>query len=121
MDYRLIYEDIMKTDPRVRFLTIFDTNGEIVYTGHREGVQNILSPEESMKSLQQAASAWKFRQELEPKLGRGLYALAVYEKIKRITVPLDDKHMAYITTEPDADHNKIIESLVRLSLSLEAE
>jgi hypothetical protein len=36
--------------------------------------------------------------------------LAEYEKIKRITMPLgDEQHLLYITTEPEADHSRIIE------------
>jgi hypothetical protein len=119
MDYRSVYEDIMKIDANIRFVTIFDTNGEVVYTGHREGIQNILTPEESKRSLEQAANTWKSRRELEPKLGKGRYVLAVYEKLKRITLPLDSEHLVYVTAEADADHKKIIDSLLTLKLSLE--
>lgn len=109
----------MEIDPSIRFVTIFNNKGDVVITGHRKGVQNILTAEESKKSLEQAANSWKFRHELEPKLGRGLYALAVYEKIKRITIPIDDEHLAYVTTEPDADHRRIIDSILRLGFSLD--
>ncbi len=44
MDYKRIYEDIMNTDPKIRLVTICDSNGEIMHSGHREGVQNLLSP-----------------------------------------------------------------------------
>ena len=119
MDYKSMYEDVMKIDPKIRFATIFDTNGNVMHTGHREGVQNLLTPEESKRSLEQAAAAWKSRHELEPKLGKGRYVLAVYEKLKRITLPLDNEHLVYVTTAPDADHKKIIDSLLTLKLSLE--
>ncbi|MEM2761058.1 MAG: hypothetical protein QXU32_13315 [Nitrososphaerales archaeon] len=118
MDYKTLYEEIMKIDAKIRFATIFDTDGNIAYTGHRQGIQNILSPEESKRSLDLAVGAWRTRHELEPKIGRGLYVLAVYEKLKRITMPLDSEHMLYVTTEPDADHKKIIDSLLTLKLSL---
>jgi hypothetical protein len=43
--------------------------------------------------------------------------LAEYEKLKRITMPLgDEKHLLYITTEPEADHSKIIERVGTLKL-----
>jgi hypothetical protein len=42
-------------------------------------------------------------------MGKGKYVLAEYEKIKRITMPLGDEHLLYITTEPEADHSKIID------------
>jgi hypothetical protein len=34
--------------------------------------------------------------------------LAEYEKIKRITMPLKDDHIVYITTEIEADHSNVI-------------
>jgi len=52
---------------------------------------------------------WKTRSTLAPKIGKGKYVLAEYEKIKRITMSLGDEHLLYITTEPEADHLRIIE------------
>jgi hypothetical protein len=55
--------------------------------------------------------------QLAPKIGKGKYVLVEYEKLKRITMPLgDEQHLLYITTEPEADHSKIIETVRTLSL-----
>jgi hypothetical protein len=117
MDYKRIYEDIMNTDPKIRLVTICDSNGKIMHSEHREGVQNLLSPEESKKSLELAVNSWKTRTTLAPKIGKGIYVLAQYEKLKRITMPLgDEQHLLYITTEPEADHSKIIERVRTLKL-----
>jgi hypothetical protein len=113
MDYKSIHERIMNVDPKIRLVTICDLNGKIMYSDHREGVKNLLSPEESKKSLELAVNAWKTRSTLQSKIGKGKYVLAEYEKIKRITMPLDDEHILYITTEVEADHSKIIESTRR--------
>lgn len=104
----------MRIDPKVRFATIFDMNGIILYSAHRDGVANLLSLEENQKALDQAVTAWKARNEFASKIGRGKYVLAVYEKIKRITMSLDDEHLLYITTEANADHDKIIEKALQL-------
>ncbi len=101
-------------DKKIRFATIFDTDGEIKFSGHRQDVNSLLSPTESKKSLQQAVSAWKNRNEYADKIGKGKYVLAAYEKVKRITVPLDDEHLIYITTEADADHDSIIKKTLEL-------
>jgi tetratricopeptide (TPR) repeat protein len=45
------YEDIMNSDPKIRLVTICNSSGKIMHSNHREGVQNLLSPEESKKSL----------------------------------------------------------------------
>jgi hypothetical protein len=87
-----------------------------MHSDHRQGVQNLLTPEESKKSLELAVNSWKTRSTLAPKIGKGKYVLAEYEKIKRITMPLGDEHLLYITTEPEADHLKIIERARTLKL-----
>jgi hypothetical protein len=115
MDYKKIYEDIMNSDPKIRLVTICDLDGKIMHSGHRQGVTNLLTPEESKKSLELAIKAWKTRSELAPKIGKGKYVLAEYEKLKRITMPLGDDHILYITTEVEADDRGIIDRVRSLS------
>ncbi|MFZ0695592.1 MAG: hypothetical protein WAM88_00475 [Nitrososphaeraceae archaeon] len=115
MDHKKIYEDIMNSDPKIRLVTICDLDGKIMHSGHRQGVTNLLTPEESKKSLELAIKAWKTRSELAPKIGKGKYVLAEYEKLKRITMPLGDDHILYITTEVEADDRGVIEKVRRLS------
>ncbi|MGA9168580.1 MAG: hypothetical protein WCF03_11305 [Nitrososphaeraceae archaeon] len=123
MDYKKIdcekmYEDIMNIDARIRLVTICDSNGRVVYSEHREGVKNLLTPEESKESLELAVNSWKTRTKLAPKIGKGKYVLAEYEKIKRITMPLgdDDHHLLYITTEVQADHSNIIHRVSEITI-----
>ena len=114
MDYKRTYEDIMNIDPKIGLVTICDNGGKIMHSGHRQGVTNLLTPEESKKSLDLAINAWKIRTELAPKIGKGKYVLGEYEKIKRITMPLGEDHILYITTEVEADDKGIIEKIKRL-------
>jgi hypothetical protein len=116
MDYKKLYEEMINFDPKIRLITICDVNGKIMYSDHRQGVKNLLTPEESKKSLDLAINAWKTRSELAPKIGKGKYVLAEYEKIKRITMPSGDSHILYITTEAESDHEGIIEKVRNLSL-----
>jgi len=104
----------MGLDPKIRFATIFDMDGKIMFSGHRDGVENLLTSEESQKSMQLAINAWKSRNEVSNKIGKGKYALVEYEKLKRITMPLDSEHILYITTDVEADHAPIIYRALRL-------
>jgi hypothetical protein len=36
MDYKRVYEDIMNSDPKIRLVTICDSNGKIMYSEHIE-------------------------------------------------------------------------------------
>ncbi|HUL51682.1 MAG TPA: hypothetical protein VLT10_00245 [Verrucomicrobiae bacterium] len=113
-NYKSLFDKVMAIDPKIRYVTIFDMNGDVKYSDHREGVENLLSPEENKKSLQLAINAWKSRNEVSNKIGKGKYALVEYEKIKRITMPLDSDHILYITTDVEADHAPIIYRALRL-------
>lgn len=117
MEYQNLHKQIMDLDPKIRLVTICDMDGKILFTDHRPGVTNLLSNDESKKSLDMAVKAWKSRIELAPKIGKGKYVLAEYEKIKRITMPLGDKHLVYVTTEPEADHTRVINGIMRLTPS----
>jgi hypothetical protein len=112
------YKDIVNIDPNIRLVTICDVEGKMMYSRHRQGVKNLLSSEESKESLEMAMTAWKIRTKLAPKIGKGKYVLAEYEKIKRITIPLGDNHLLYITTEPEADHSNIINRIRKLEAGL---
>jgi hypothetical protein len=116
MNHQELHKKIMDMDPKIRLVTICDMDGEIMYSDHRPGVKNLLNPDESRRSLEMAVNAWKTRSELAPKIGKGKYVLAEYEKIKRITMPLGDNRLLYITTEVEADHSKIIDGVRNLSL-----
>ena len=116
IDYKKMYEDIINIDPRIRLVTICDSNGRVMYSEHREGVKNLLTPEESKESLELALNSWKTRTKLASKIGKGKYVLAEYEKIKRITMPLGDDYILYVTTEPESDHANLINMIQRLDL-----
>lgn len=97
MNYDNLLKRIMDSDVNIRHSIITDTEGTIQTTGHRDGVVNYLSQEETEASLKRAAYAWKQRKQLAPKIGKGVYAVAVFEKITRITLPLDDDHLIFVS------------------------
>ena len=116
MDYQSLQEKAMKISPAIRYATITDLNGIVKYSGHRKGVKNLLTTKESLQSLKTSANIWKARNNISKKIGKGKYALAEYEKIKRIVIPLDDGHLLYLTTSVRADHTKIISKATKLKL-----
>ena len=112
------YNDIINIDPNIRLVTICDSEGNPIYSRHGEDVKNLLTPEESKKSIQMAMTGWKARNELSHKIGRGRYVIAEYERIKRITMPFGEDYLLYLTTEPQVDHLNIINRIRRLEAGL---
>ena len=101
MDFRNLLKKIMDSDPNIRHSIIADTEGNIIATNHRPDVANYLSPEETAASLKRASIAWKGRNELTPKIGKGLYAIAVFEKITRMTFPLGKDNLLFVSLGSD--------------------
>jgi len=116
MDPMELVKKILNIEPKIRIATLFDLNGTVMSTTHRDDVKIIVSYEESLKSLQQAAKSWKLRAEVADKIGKGKFVLASYEKIDRITIPFGDSLMVNVTTDPDADYQNIVNEVKKLSL-----
>jgi len=110
--YQQIYKKIMDVDPKIRFVTIIDSTGRLMFGGQREGITNHLKPDYQKESLRQALDSWEQRNKYSGSIGEGKYAFAEYGKIKRITIPLDKKHLVYVTTEVEADHTMIIKEIL---------
>jgi len=91
----------MDSDPNIRHSIVSDNEGNILATSHREGIANYLSPEETASSLKRAAVAWKGRNELSSKIGKGLYAVAAFEKITRMTFPLGKENLMFVSLSSD--------------------
>ena len=94
-------------------MTIIDSDGRLVFGGQREGVKNYLIPEDQKKSLQ-SGKMWHIRNQFADFIGKGKYAMAEYERVKRYTIPLDDDYLLYITTEPDLDHSSFVNNIFKL-------
>ena len=97
MSYENLLGRIMDSDPNVRHCLVADIDGNIVDVRHRDGVTNFLSQEETAASLKRAAGAWKGRKAIANKIGKGLYAVAAFEKITRVTFPLGDDRLIFVS------------------------
>lgn len=102
MNYENLLNRIMDSDVNIRHSLVTDNEGNILAVSHREGITNFLSQEETEASLKRAAQAWKGRKELSPKIGNGLYAIAVFEKITRMTFPLGDDNLIFVSMGSDS-------------------
>lgn len=103
--YYVVFEKLLKrimdSDVNIRHSIVTDLDGNILTVSHRDGITNYLSPAETASSLKRAASAWKARKQLSPKIGKGLYAVAAFEKITRITFPLEDNNLIFVSLGSD--------------------
>ena len=111
MDAENAVKKVLKLSPSVRVVTICDMNGKLVFHARRKNVKNILTPTESKEALRLSARNMKNRKKVARKLGKVKYAMAEYEKVKRVVMPAGKNHLVFVTCTPSYDHNKIVRKI----------
>jgi hypothetical protein len=114
VDYNKICKDIINLDSSIRYAGICDDTGDIKFGGIKDGINSIFTPEETRKSNQQAIGRWGLRNAFTPKTGKGKYAMAEYERIKRVTMPINENYLLLVTMEVESDHNIIINQILKM-------
>ena len=103
---------ILGLDDNIRFVAISDLDGNLIASKGREGANLFLSPESTKDTLRHAATAWKSRMKHVDEIGRGLYTIAVYEKLRRITMPLDENRILLVTIDNAGGQKQILDALL---------
>ena len=57
---------------------------------------------------------WKARKEMAKWLGKTIYTLGEYEKVKRFSFYLGDDNLLLVSTEKDADTNQVVDEVIKL-------
>ncbi|MGV7226154.1 MAG: hypothetical protein ACQ9CV_04460 [Nitrosopumilus sp.] len=112
MEYEKICEQVLECDKDIRYVGIYDF-GEL-YDKIRPGLKSHLSREETEMSLSQAVYRWSTRKKTADKIGKPIYALAKYDKIFRITIPIGGAGLILISTELNAKVNEIVEKIITI-------
>lgn len=85
--------------PSSRVAIICDHDGSILWNSIRDNTTSFLTLDETKESLKRSIESWDKRNELFSKIGDGKYAIVAYDKIKRITIPLPNKHLLFVSLE----------------------
>ena len=85
--------------PSSRVAIICDHDGNILWNSIRDNTTSYLSMDETKESLKRSIESWQKRDKLSAKIGNGRYAVVAYDKIKRITIPLPNDHLLFVSLE----------------------
>ena len=85
--------------PSSRVAIICDHDGNILWNSVRDNTTSYLTVDETKESLKRSIESWEKRDVLSEKIGKGKYAIVAYDKIKRITVPLPNNHLLFVSLE----------------------
>ncbi len=114
MDYENFCSQILKTDPKIRFASVYDQWANRVGGGMREGMKSLLSEHMQNELVNLSIIDWKARKATAKMLGKTKYTLAEYEKIKRFSFYLGDDHLLLVSTEKDSDTNVVVDEIIEL-------
>ncbi len=109
-----LVKKIGELDSIIRFVAICNRFGEITAKFTRDNVTLHLNEYETSKLLREAANSWHYRHQLSFKLGKGKFALAVYEKLIRLTIPIDQENLLLLTLENFDDIPQLVENVQKL-------
>jgi hypothetical protein len=101
-------------DESIRFVGIATINGAILATKYRANLVPLLTQEETASSIKYSVWRVESRRVLEEKLGKTLYVVATYEKVKRATIPIgqEGQSILVISFDNECDAESIIRNKI---------
>ncbi|MFB1007289.1 MAG: hypothetical protein QMC57_06570 [Nitrosopumilus sp.] len=97
--YQQLLNMIMDFNESVRFAAVSDGDGQLLWNSQRNGVTNIVPIEKTKSTMSRSRSEWDEYASSSENIGNGLYSITSYSKIKRITIPLYDGNMLFISVD----------------------
>lgn len=114
LDYETLTKKIIEMDENIRYAAVSNMEGELLASTSQENTDLLLSPEDTKETLRHAVSAWKSRMKHYGKIGEGLYTLAVYEKLRRATIPLPSGNLLLVTIDNSGGQKQIIDRILNV-------
>ena len=102
---------ILEADESIRFVGIATLTGAILAMKYRANLIPLLTQEETASSIKYSVWRVESRRVLEEKLGKTLYVIATYEKIKRATIPVGQEGQSILVISFDIESDA--ESIIR--------
>ncbi len=112
MNLEKICDEIMGLDDQIIMVAI--SHRTDMYYMEKKGRPSLQTKEDVEKSLADAALRWVTRRS-HLTLGEPLYAMAKYEKAKRVTIPLGRYGIILCALVPDADAEKIATKIIKIA------
>jgi len=103
---------ILEANKNVRYATICDSEGKILWNSRRNNLQSLITLEDTKDSLKRVLGNWKEREKLSEKIGRRRYNIEGYEEVKIITILLRNNHLLYV--HGDGHQPEYIEDIIKI-------
>jgi hypothetical protein len=110
IDVHNLCKQIIELDSAIRFVGIPNKFGKQIVVEYRKGLTPLLTDTESELYAIESVMRMNTRKDFESKLGKPIYSFTLYEKLKRVTIPLESKDypILMVSFDTEADHESII-------------
>ncbi|MDQ5860272.1 MAG: hypothetical protein M3278_04795 [Thermoproteota archaeon] len=81
-------KDILTKDLSIRFAAVANQMGNLIESEYRDGLNPLMNRQETEHYTMQTVFRASTRETFENKIGKQRYAIAVYEKLIRATIPI---------------------------------
>ena len=112
IEYGNFLNRLFNLDKNIRFVAVANKSGDILAKATKSDTNLFLSPDETQETIHHAITAWKSREKHYPKIGDRLYTLAVYEKLRRATIPLPSGNLLLVTIDNAGGQQQIMEKII---------
>ena len=112
IEYESFLNRIFNLDKNIRFVAVANKSGDILAKATKSDTNLFLSPDETQETIHHAITAWKSREKHYPKIGEGVYTLAVYEKLRRATIPLPSGNLLLVTIDNAGGQQRIMDKII---------
>ena len=102
---------IMKVSENIRYVIIYDLDGNTIFKRKMDGVTDLLTEEENKVALKHTIDSWKFRNSLSEKIGNAHYTLQVYDHLIRVIFPFEEKMLLIVTLDRGVSQDQIIDRI----------
>ena len=119
IDYEFLYaftKDLLKVDKMITWIGIANNFGVLLNVEYRRGLIPLLTEEENEEYASSTITRHKTRIKFESRIGKLIYALGKYQKLNRVTIPINENYYLLIAldTEVKDFDNTIMEKIIPL-------
>ncbi|AFU57626.1 MAG: hypothetical protein QXX64_06955 [Nitrososphaera sp.] len=106
---------ILNEHPSIRFVGLADRQGHLITTAYRKNLVPLMDSKDTEKYTFQTVIRASMREVFEDKIGKQRYAVGLYEKLIRATIPIafssnkNRKFYLLMSFDLDSDYGHIIE------------
>jgi hypothetical protein len=109
-----VCQNIIDLDKTIRFAGITNMRETIIFAKYRTGLVPLLTQQETIESVEHSVLRMSTRMLMEAKLGKILYSITFYERVKRAILPIGkgNDFVLMVSFDNEADHDSIIRNKI---------